>query len=150
MAARFSPGPRFSLLDLFALVAGATAATAAGSVAWWAGLAVAIPLTHFFLFCNVFRVSRPPELLWAAVFIAFAAPTAVWGVPGWWPTAVGASGVAALVIASEMCKPSYHGLAWRWINPGLPAWWEARTAGTADAARDRTWGTRSLGRWTER
>jgi hypothetical protein len=32
------------------------------------------------------------------------------------------------VVIVEMRKPSYHGVGWQRINPGLPAWWDARVA----------------------
>ncbi len=96
-------------------------------------MAVGIPLAAFFVFCNVFRVSRPLELLWAGAFIALAAATIAWGVPGWGATAVGSALVAAAVVAAEMRRPSYHDVGWRRINPGLPSWWEARAARTPDA-----------------
>ncbi|MGL4419229.1 MAG: hypothetical protein ACRCZF_01065, partial [Gemmataceae bacterium] len=68
-----------------------------------------------------FRVSRPLELLWAGAFIALAAATTLCGVPGWWATALGSVLVAAAVVAAEMRRPSYHGVGWRRINPGLPS-----------------------------
>jgi hypothetical protein len=34
-----------------------------------------------------------------------------------------------------MWKPSYHGVGWQWINPGLPTWWESRNALTLSAVR---------------
>jgi hypothetical protein len=34
--------------------------------------------------------------------------------------------VTGIVVVVEMRKPSYHGVGWKWINPGLPAWWESR------------------------
>jgi hypothetical protein len=33
-------------------------------------------------------------------------------------------------------KDSGHGVGWRWINPGLPAWWEAQLF-AAESARER-------------
>lgn len=63
-------GMRFSRTDAAALVAGAGA-----TVALWGAsrdFALLVPVTPglFFLFCNVFRVARKPELLWACVFLA--------------------------------------------------------------------------------
>jgi hypothetical protein len=80
------------------------------------------------LFCNVFRVARPLELLWADVFVVLAGATILWGVPGWWSTTLGSVCVAALAIAVEMRKPSYHGVGWQRINPDLRAWWNAHEA----------------------
>lgn len=58
-------GMRFSVVDAVTLIVGA------GVTVWaWAfvpDLALVVPflLMHFFLFCNVFRVSRRPELIWS-------------------------------------------------------------------------------------
>ena len=100
---------------------------ALASMEWWWGLVVGIPLVYFFLFCNVFRVSRPLELLWAGVFVVLAGTTLVTGVPGWLPTSIVSVLVAALVVGAEMRKPSYHGVGWQSINPALPTWWGRRS-----------------------
>ena len=124
--AKFSPGVRLSSVDVFVLVAGTAGVASASTMTWWYGLVSGFVLAHFFLFCNVFRVSRPLELLWAGAFVTLVVTTILWNVPGWWPTTLGSVCVAALVVAVEMRKPSYHGVGWRRINPGLPDWWEAR------------------------
>lgn len=128
MASKFSPGFRLSVLDSVVLTAGVAGAVTLSAMEWRMALVVGIPLAHFFLFCNVFRVSRTLELLWAAFFVALAAATILWDVPGWWATALGSVLVAGLVVAVAMRQPSYHGVGWRRINPGLPGWWEARVA----------------------
>ncbi|CAK0748261.1 hypothetical protein CCP3SC1_1760005 [Gammaproteobacteria bacterium] len=45
-----------------------------GSYVWWAGLLIGLVLGHFFLFCNVFRVTRQTELIWAGAFITLDMP----------------------------------------------------------------------------
>ena len=122
----FQPGFRFSRFDALILVAGAL--TAIG-VAFWnplAGVVVAFVLGHFFLFCNVFRIARVPELIWAAIFFALATLAMFSDHPlRMWILAFGVSiGVAALLIALETRKPSYHGIGWRRFNPGLKDWWD--------------------------
>jgi hypothetical protein len=74
---------------------------------------------HFFLFCNVFRVSRAPELVWAGVFLALAGSTIALGVPGWPATVAASLATTVVVVTLEMRKPSYHGIGWRRINPTL-------------------------------
>ena len=124
----FAPGFRLSALDVFVLAVGVVAALALAMVVWWWGFAVAFVLGPFFLFCNVVRMARPLELAWAGVFLVLAAGTVALDVPGW-PVTASVSLVATVVVVMvEMRKPSYHGLAWQLINPGLPAWWEARKA----------------------
>lgn len=128
----FAPGFRLSALDVFILAIGGVAALALAMVVWWWGFVVGFVLGHFFLFCNVVRLARPLELAWAGVFLALAAGTVALGVPGW-PVTASVSLVATVVVVRvEMRKPSYHGLAWQWINPGLSAWgevWKAESGG---------------------
>ncbi len=95
---------------------------------WWWGFAPAFALAHFFFFCNVVRIARPLELLWAGVFVVLAGATVAFETPGWLVTALVSLLVTVVVVAVEVRKPSYHGVGWQWINPELPAWWEARVA----------------------
>lgn len=99
------------------------------------GLIIGFVVGHFFLFCNVFRVARPLELAWAALFTALAGSTIVVEQPEW-PVTLATSLVATLlVIVVQMRKPSYHGIAWQWINPELPEWWEAQGGGAGGEKR---------------
>jgi hypothetical protein len=123
--AAFRPGFRISAIDVAVLVVGGVATAVAWPTVWWAGFVIAFVLSQFFLFCNVFRVSRAPELIWSAFFLATSVPTVLTGIPGW-PLTVGMALLATGAIAVfEMRKPSYHGIGWRRINPGLEAWWAA-------------------------
>lgn len=124
----FKPGFRIDTIDALVLVAGGTASALAAQVEWWMGLVIGFAVGHFFLFCNVFRLARPLELVWAALFVALAASTIVMETPGWAVT-IGGTLVATIgVIVMQLRKPSYHGVAWRRINPALPQWWEAQGA----------------------
>src|SRR5262245_41574484 len=122
----FAPGFRISTLDSFVLLAGIAAAIGFGAFDLRAGFIIGMPTAHFFLFCNVFRISRPPELIWAGLFVALVAATLLWGGPGWAATAIVSVCAAAAAIAFEMRKASYHGVFWRTVNPRLPVWWEGR------------------------
>jgi len=122
---RFAPGFRLSVVDVMVLVVGAVGAIVLGLQVWWWGYVVAIVVGHFFLFCNVFRISRMLELAWAAVFVGLAGGTIVAGRPDWIATTIDTLFVTIAVIAVEMCRPSYHGASWERINPNLPEWWEA-------------------------
>ena len=126
--AAFAPGFRLSKLDIAVLVGGLSAAFMVGFIIAWLGFVIAFVLGHFFLFCNVFRLARPLELAWAAVFVALAAGTLTVDIPGWLATAVISLCVTVVVILLEMRKPSYHGVGWQRINPGLQVWWESRAA----------------------
>jgi hypothetical protein len=121
----FAPGFRFSILDGVILAAGMSAVVfAPRDLAIVAAMAVG----HFFLFCNVFRMSRPPELIWAATFTALSAVNLCWGVPGWPVLIPAAIVLAAVLIALETKKPRYHGVGWRRLNPGLPEWWARQSS----------------------
>ncbi|HVO84137.1 MAG TPA: hypothetical protein VMU60_06920 [Syntrophobacteria bacterium] len=121
----FNPGFRLSALDAVVLVVGVIVAFALIMVAWCAGFVVGFVLGHFFLFCHVLRVSRALELAWAGIFATFAAATLTLDAPGW-PVTVSVSLIATWIVAAvEMRKPSYHGVGWQSINPGLLGWWKA-------------------------
>jgi O-antigen ligase len=88
------------------------------------GIAMGFVVAHFFLFCNVLRMSRALELMWAGLFIVLAGFTILTGSPTWVVT-LAVSFVATVILAIvEMRKPSYHGVFWKRINPGLPNWWQ--------------------------
>jgi hypothetical protein len=121
----FAPGFRLSTLDGVVLAIGAIASILLGLQVWWWGYVVAMVVGHFFLFCNVFRISRTLELAWAAAFLGMAGGTVVAESPGWIIATLATFGVTFMVIAAEMCKRSYHGIWWERINPELRAWWKA-------------------------
>ncbi len=125
----FSPGFRLSSLDVGILIGGGVACVSFYRLDPWLGVAVAFVVGHFFLFCNVLRMSRPPELIWAGVFAALAVVTVTTGAVSWL-AALSASAVLTLVLAVRECRrPSYHGVGWRRLNPQLPEWWADHTGG---------------------
>jgi hypothetical protein len=124
--AKFQPGFRMSVIDGVVIVVGIVAAVGLWSTAWWLGFIVAFVVGHFFVFCNVFRVARPLELAWSGVFVVLTYCTVMFGRPTW-AVMIGCSLlVTVVVVGLEMRKPSYHGVLWRRINPGLRRWWEAK------------------------
>jgi hypothetical protein len=123
-APQFSPGFRLSLVDGLILAAGISAAVFAPHPI---NVVVGTAVGHFFLFCNVFRMSRPPELVWACTFMLLSGTTLLADAPGWWATVSISFGLAVVLIALETRKPRYHGVGWRRLNPQLPEWWRART-----------------------
>jgi len=86
---------------------------------------VAAAVLHFFLFCNVCRVARPPELAWSALFLACVVAQTTLEVP-WLVIAAIVTAMTTAVIWREMRKPSYHRVMWQRINPDLPAWWASQ------------------------
>jgi len=121
----FAPGFRLSSLDLVVMLLGAVAAAGLLFVATWAAVVVAFVIGHFFLFCNVFRISRGLELAWGANFTGLAAVTVLTGIPGWLITIALSFGATIVVVMVQMRKPSYHGVYWQRVNPRLREWWES-------------------------
>ena len=110
-------GMRFSVVDAVTLIVGA------GVTVWaWAfvpDLALVVPflLMHFFLFCNVFRVSRRPELIWSGVFIVtFMFCSASSYVVNWPAICAIQLPLMAFLLWRETTKPWYHGIACRKWN----------------------------------
>lgn len=124
----FAPGFRLSIVDCCVLAIGLPAAAYLWTLTWWWGFVPAFVLLHFFLFCNVFRIARALELIWGTIFVALAGATIALDVPGWPVTIPLTLLTTIIVIALEMRKPSYHGILWQRINPGLRAWWESNGA----------------------
>ncbi len=110
------------MLDGLALVLAVAAVTHAATYAWWLAAGITFVVAHFFLFCNVFRIARSLELAWAAVFVLLVCGTVLTETPSW-PWTVGISfAMTVIVIGLQMRRPTYHGLAWQWINPSLADW----------------------------
>ncbi len=127
---RFAPGWRLSGFDAVILLLGIIGSFVLGFYVWWMALVVAFAVGHFFLFCNIVRMSRSLELVWATVFVALCAATILIEFPGWLWTAVFSIGLTFVLVMVEMRKPSYHGIGWQRINPNLREWWEKRFGGT--------------------
>lgn len=127
-----TPPPRSWGIRFFLLQDGLAIAAAAG-LSWllhatlpderrWLWPLPALVLLHFFLFCNVFRIRRRYELLWAAVFVANAIGWWLGGVPSCWPVLAVQTPFTLLAIGAEVRSPRYHGVrADRW-NPQLARW----------------------------
>jgi len=122
----FNPGFRLDAIDTLVLVAGAAGAIFLAQVEWWMGLIIGFAVGHFFIFCNVFRVAKPLELTWSAIFVVLAGSTIATGQPGWMVTVATTLVATLAVIVMQVRKPSYHGIAWQRFNPKLPEWWESQ------------------------
>ena len=120
----FSPGFRFSVTDALVLAA------AAGLMYWiWhqsqpIALLAGFVVGHFFLFCNVFRISQNAELSWAGTFVALVALSLFTSLLDL-PVAAGLCVLlSTFLIIREMRLPHYHGIFWKQVNPRLHEWWE--------------------------
>jgi hypothetical protein len=124
--ARRTWGFRFSLTDAAALVA--FGAVAAGlrrmdSSLWWL---LAIAAGHFFLFCNVFRVVRRRELIWAALLVLNVGSWLLWGRLDWFHVLACQLPLSVGVIAWEIKASRYHGIFAGRLNPALNDYLEGR------------------------
>ena len=124
-APEFEPGFRLSIRDVIVLVVGIGSSIAFVKIAWQASLIIAFAIGHFFLFCNVFRISRSLEFMWAGIFVVLAGGTICADFPNWHATLVVSIVMTSLVILIEMRRPSYHGIFWQQINPRLKDWWDS-------------------------
>lgn len=144
-AAVFAPGFRIDAKDVVVLVIGAVSSTYVLRIDAFLALVIAFALGHFFLFCNVLRMARYLELIWATVFVLLCASTIALGQPH---PALAVSGVlltTLLVSVLQLRSPSYHGIAWQRVNPGLVQWWERQGHDSTHAPHSLT----ANGHWTQ-
>ncbi|WP_156346572.1 hypothetical protein [Verrucomicrobium spinosum] len=82
---RFAPGFRFSWTDALVLILGAGLTGWLASFAGELALLAAWVIGHFFLFCNVFRIGRKPELVWAGASSCWRPSRSGWrgSIYGW-------------------------------------------------------------------
>jgi len=119
-------GFRFAVTDAAALVAFGLVATGLrwlGSELWWV---VAIVAGHFFLFCNVFRVIRSRELIWAALFVLNVGFWLLLRRLDWFTLLACQLPVTVGVIAWEIRTTRYHGIFANRLNPALNDYLEGR------------------------
>lgn len=89
-----------------------------GSIGPLAGV-VPLAVGHFFLFCNVFRIHRRKELVWAVVCLL---NVGTWLACDhlWWPgIMIIQTPLTVALIWMEMRGPWYHGIGARRLNPRL-------------------------------
>ncbi len=120
----FAPGFRLSFSDVLVLIAGGLAFVWLTRLDGTLSMVVAFVLGHFFLFCNVIRMARTLELIWAGQFSVLSSSTLLLGAPTWPQTYFLSLAGTLVLIAVQVRKPSYHGVFWKTLNPGLRDWWQ--------------------------
>jgi hypothetical protein len=80
---------------------------------------LAIVAGHFFLFCNVFRVARKRELMWAVAFVLNVACWLVLDRLNWSNALCSQLPVTIGLIGWEMKAASYHGVFADRVNSRL-------------------------------
>lgn len=123
----FRPGFRLSTLDVAVLLISGIASAYVMTVEPWLGFAVAFVVLHFFLFCNVLRMARVLELIWAGVFAALVI-TGSTSLTSWTLVFALCSALTLVLMAIQIRRPSYHGVGWRRLNPQLIDWWRSTVA----------------------
>src|SRR5205085_291566 len=111
------------------LIVAGVASAYAMTVDRWLGVAIAFVVTHFFFFCNVLRMSRRLELIWAGAFCAMAVATVSLNLLPWGIVLVVSSVVTVIVTYIEVRGPSYHGVGWQKLNPRLRESWQSAGVG---------------------
>ena len=119
----FKPGFRINSVDVIFLLLGIIMSLCVSMIGIEYSILFILPFIAFFLFCNVFRIRRKPELIWAFIytitsiiwfvlqsnFAYYIANTIIWLV---------------VVITWEIKQPGYHGVLWEKINPNLQIWFD--------------------------
>jgi hypothetical protein len=90
---------------------------------WWMLLIVA---GHFFLFCNVFRVRRRFEIIWAVFLLFNCAAWIFLGHLDWPHVLVTQVPFTIAAVIAEMRSDRYHGIFARTANPRLQDYLEGR------------------------
>lgn len=119
-------GFRFSPTDSVAIVVFIGVAAVFqrwGSLLWWMLL---IAAGHFFLFCNVFRIIRRREFIWAGFFILNIGLWLWFGEPTWPRILACQLPVTVVLIFADIRAPGYHGIFANRLNPKLNDYLEGR------------------------
>ena len=119
---QFKPGFRLSKTDIVVLIIGSIATIIFYPIMPDFSFIVLFVVLHFFLFCNVVRMSRIPELIWASSFIIMAGGSLLYGIPDLKTVFIIALTMTSTLEVLETMKPWYHGIFWEKINPKLPDW----------------------------
>lgn len=109
-------GFRFSWVDIPVLIASAMGAKLLWDWPTNPGLLVLLVVGHFFLFCNVVRLRRAFELLWAGCFVAITMTLLWMGTTDWMVALVAITPVTAVLVASEVSSGNYRGVGWQLVR----------------------------------
>jgi predicted membrane protein len=125
---KFNPGFRISILDICVIIAAISSSVYVYMYSWLASGIILFVVAHFFLFCNITRMSRIPELIWASLFIVLTVLSIRFELFPWFVAATLSVFLTVVLVILESRKPSYHGMFWEKINPELPQWYSNNTS----------------------
>ena len=112
-----SRGMRFSILDGVVLVLGSAATWLLWRLIGHFALLLPVTLVHFLLFCNVFRIRRGSELLWAGTFVLNFGSWVFSGSFSWWPVLAIQTAITGAILFVEIRHPRYHGVFCKGVEP---------------------------------
>ena len=123
----FKPGFRLSILDIIVLIVGILGVWYFREISPEFSSVILFVVCHFFYFCNITRMSRIPELVWATCFVLIYGAGVFYGM-----VTVNEAFIISIIVTLvltflEIRKPSYHGIFWLKINPNLKVWFENRS-----------------------
>ncbi len=121
----FAPGFRLLKHDRWVLGMGGVATLAIFETSSLLSLGFFMATFHFFLFCNVFRIKRVPELIWSSVFLGSVYYYSRGYLELLMMFAI-CEGVAVVLIIASVLREDYHGIMWKTFNPQLEKWWIAK------------------------
>ena len=119
-------GFQFSLTDAVAIcmfIGVAVALWRVGNPLWWV---LVVTAAHFFLFCNVFRIVRRRELIWAGLFILNISVWVWTDNLTWTHVLLCQLPITVWFVIADMLAPSYHGVFANRLNPRLNEYLEGR------------------------
>ncbi len=122
----FKPGFRLSIFDIGILAIGFIGAWYLKDIAVDLSYILLFVVCHFFYFCNITRMSRIPELIWAVCFVALCGVGVTYGIVTFNEAFIISLLITVVLTAFELRKPSYHGVLWSKINPSLKEWFESK------------------------
>jgi len=90
---------------------------------WWILIVVA---GHFFLFCNIVRIRRRFEMIWAGLFVANIGAWLWFGELGWIGVLCVQLPITLCLVVLELRSGRYHGVFARRANPRLNDYLEGK------------------------
>lgn len=122
----FNPGFRLSILDIGVLMVGSLGAWFLRAVEVDLSYMLIFVVGHFFYFCNIVRMSRMPELIWASCFVVITGFGVSNAVVSLTQSFLISFAITIILTILELRKPSYHGVLWSKVNPDLKEWFESK------------------------
>ncbi len=113
------PGFRFWWLDAVLIVLCTFLTWVMWDLLGWFSLVFSVTLGHFFLFCNVFRIRRTYELVWAAIYLANIFYWVFLREFSWLGILTLQTPVTVVLIALEVGSPRYHGIFCGRLSKGI-------------------------------